>query len=95
MSLCDNYEQSWGDDSLNAVSMTIVSDLELYLSESTQYKRSRRRAPPRYRVYNEESLRGAVCAVYSGEMSQTRASKVFGVPRQTIGSRLDKMKSLQ
>ena len=64
---------------------------KLYLSEPLLFKRSKRKVPPRYREYDEESLRRAIQAVFSGKMTQTQASKAFGVPRQTIGSRLDKL----
>ncbi|CAC5375446.1 unnamed protein product [Mytilus coruscus] len=66
---------------------TIFSRLKKMRSytEPLLFKRSKRKVPPRYREYDEESLRQAIQAVYSGKMTQTQASKAFGVPRQTIG----------
>ena len=44
-----------------------------------------------YKGYNEANLEMALEAVMSGRMYQTQAAKTFGVPRQTIGSRIDKL----
>jgi transcriptional regulator of acetoin/glycerol metabolism len=43
--------------------------------------------------YGEETLLNALHAVITGKMSQTHAARVFGVPQQTIFSRLKKMRA--
>lgn len=55
--------------------------------------------PPRHgwntrKKYDEDSLLKAIAAVLSGELSQCRAAKVYGVPQQTIFSRLKKIRSM-
>ena len=65
-----------------------MHNYKLYISE----KFSRRKKKGKYRKYNDEALQLAVSAVQSGGLSQTQASRIFGVPRQTIWHRLEKMK---
>ncbi|VDI43375.1 Hypothetical predicted protein [Mytilus galloprovincialis] len=43
--------------------------------------------------YSEETLLKALDSVITGVMSQTGAAKYYGVPQQTIFSRLKKMRS--
>jgi hypothetical protein len=45
----------------------------------------------RRKVYPPQQLETAVVMVASGSMSATKAAKVYGVPRRTIGDRVAKI----
>lgn len=46
----------------------------------------------RRKTYSENQMQMAIIAVQNGTMNPTRASQVFGVPRQTIVDRLNRLK---
>lgn len=49
----------------------------------------------RRKAYDHKQLALAVSMVASGQMTATKASKVYGVPRRTIGDRVAKYNKIK
>ena len=63
----------------------------MFLSEMDNKSSKKRQNYARQTRYSQHDLQKAVDAVLNGNTNPTRAARVFGVPRQTIISRMSNL----